>query len=261
MKRFIYILLIIFAVFLCFACDGQFTTGCDEQTGDNDQQDATDAPALLEGVQHFKQATIRIERDLVIYFDPYQFQQELNDADVIFITHSHIDHFSAADLAKVAKDDTLIVAPLSMEQRVLELGYSNLKTVEPGMQYSAGGLEFETTFAYSPGTMVRHPKSNNWVGYIVTIDAKRYYIAGDTQLVPEIESLEADVAFLPVGGGSSMNAEEAAQAAGSIGPQIAVPIHYGVTAGDLDDAKYFVELLEIESIDGVIYSDAGELMQ
>jgi L-ascorbate metabolism protein UlaG (beta-lactamase superfamily) len=255
MKYVIHLVLIFLVTVLSFGCDGSSGGGC----GRNDEEPVDDLPTELAGVSHFVQATIRIEGDLTIYFDPYQFPEELHDADVIFITHSHSDHFSAADISKVSNADTVIVAPESMAQNVAKLGMSEVQTVIPGSQYSVKGISFETTFAYNTGSFVRHPESNNWVGYIVTINDKRYYIAGDTNFIPEIESVTADVVFLPVGGGSSMDAQEAATAAAAIMPSVAVPIHYGVTAGNLNSAKQFVELLA-PGIAGYIYSDDGELL-
>jgi L-ascorbate metabolism protein UlaG (beta-lactamase superfamily) len=248
------ILLVFLLVLFTQACDPSSNGGC----GENNETPPAKTPTELEGVARYTQSTIRIERELTIYFDPFRFADEPHDADVIFLTHSHFDHFSADDMAKVAKEDTLIVAPEEMEQSIRDLGYSDITTVTPGSNYTIKGLAVEATFAYNPGAMARHAKSHNWVGYVVTMGETRYYIAGDTNFVPEMESVSADVAFLPVGGGSSMDAEEAAQAAAAIGVDIAVPIHYGVTAGSMDDAEHFVELLD-EGIAGYIYSDDGEL--
>lgn len=261
MKHLVKFLLIFFFVAFSVGCDAPTDGGCG-----TDGTDATDgevpgveAPAQLAGVKQYIQATVRIEGDITVYFDPYQFPGEPHDADVIFITHSHADHFSPDDIAKVSKADTILVVPESMAPNVANLGMSAVQTVMPGSQYSVKGVSFETTAAYNPGSFVRHPKSNNWVGYIVTMGDTRYYVAGDTNFVPEMESVTADVVFLPAGGGSSMDAEEAATAAAAIGPAIAVPIHYGVTPGSGGGAAQFVELLPA-GIAGYIYSDDGELL-
>lgn len=255
MKYVAHLLLVFLVTVLSFGCDGTSGGGC----GNDSEEPVDSSPIALAGVSHFKQSTIRIEGNLTVYFDPYLFSEEPHDADVIFITHGHADHFSPANISKVSNADTVIVAPESMVQKVARLAMSTVKTVVPGSQYNVEGLAFETTFAYNTGSSVRHPKSNNWVGYIVTMNGTRYYIAGDTDFVPEIESITADVVFLPVGGGSSMDAQAAATAAAAIMPAIAVPIHYGFTSGDVDDATTFVELLA-PGIDGYIYSNDGELL-
>ena len=43
-------------------------------------------------------SSIRVESDKIIYFDPFQIKEENHDADIIFITHDHFDHFSIEDI-------------------------------------------------------------------------------------------------------------------------------------------------------------------
>ena len=45
-------------------------------------------------------SSIRINNTKVIYVDPYNIENKINDADFIFITHSHFDHFSEKDLIR-----------------------------------------------------------------------------------------------------------------------------------------------------------------
>ena len=40
------------------------------------------------------QSSIKLIGEKTIYFDPYLINNNYNDADYIFITHSHYDHFS-----------------------------------------------------------------------------------------------------------------------------------------------------------------------
>ena len=47
--------------------------------------------------------SIRYKKDLTIYFDPFKINENYNDADIIFITHSHYDHYSKEDILKVKK--------------------------------------------------------------------------------------------------------------------------------------------------------------
>ena len=54
-------------------------------------------------------------------------------------------------------------------------------------------------------------KENDWVGYIITLDDIRYYIAGDTDITKENRKVKCDVAFVPVGGTYTMNYSEAAE--------------------------------------------------
>jgi L-ascorbate metabolism protein UlaG (beta-lactamase superfamily) len=47
----------------------------------------------------------------VFYFDPFNIKDEMHDADIIFVTHDHFDHFSIKDINKISKPDTLYILP------------------------------------------------------------------------------------------------------------------------------------------------------
>ena len=96
-----------------------------------------------------------------------------------------------------------------------------------------------------------HPKENNWVGYIITIDEVRYYIAGDTDITEENKKVKCDVAFVPVGGTYTMDFKEAAQLINIIKPKFAIPVHYGSVVGSKQDATDFIKLL-YPTIKGII---------
>ncbi len=199
----------------------------------------------LDGVTHFRHASLRIEGEKVVYFDPYGIKGEPQDADIVFITHTHDDHFMPADIRKVLKDGGTVVITTDGVNRLKNLGYQNILAVEPNQTHQVEGVNFETVPAYNPDKNY-HPQKNNWVGYVVTLKGLNYYIAGDTGLIPEMKEIKADVAFLPVDGVYTMKAQEAAEAAQLIKPAVAVPIHFGVVAGSRSDAEKFVSLLPAE---------------
>lgn len=123
-------------------------------------------------------------------------------------------------------------------------------TVEPNKEYVVEGIKFKTIPAYNTNKTF-HPKGNDWVGYIITINNIRYYIAGDTDITEENKKVKCDVAFVPVGGTYTMDFKEAAQLINEIQPKIAIPIHYGSVVGTNQDATDFVKLLN-PSIKGII---------
>jgi len=199
----------------------------------------------LDGVTHFRHASLRIEGGKVVYFDPYGIKGEPRDADIVFITHTHDDHFIPSDIRKVLKDGGAVVITTDGVNRLKNLGYQNILAVEPNQAHQVEGVNFTTVPAYNPDKSY-HPRKNNWVGYVVTLKGVNYYIAGDTGLIPEMEEIKADVAFLPVDGVYTMKAQEAAEAAKLIKPAVTVPIHFGVVAGSRTDAEKFVSLLPAE---------------
>lgn len=202
---------------------------------------------MLENIQVLCHSSIKINEGKVIYFDPFKINKQYNDADIIFITHDHYDHYSEEDIDKVIKPDTTIVIPEGMQVKLLKKGIknSNIITVEPEKTYVVEGLKFETIPAYNVNKAF-HPKDNGWVGYILEIDGIRYYIAGDTDINEENKSVKCDIAFVPVGGTYTMDFKEAAELVNEIKPKVAIPIHYGSIVGTSEDAINFQKLLNPE---------------
>ena len=207
---------------------------------------------MLDNIEVLCHSSIRISKNKVIYIDPYKIEENYNDADIIFLTHDHYDHYSEEDIDKVINKNTIIVIPEEMIAKLLRKGIdkSSILVVKPNEEYIVQGIKFETIPSYNINKKF-HQKENNWVGYIITIDEVRYYIAGDTDITEENRKVKCDVAFVPVGGTYTMSFEEAAQLINEIKPQVAVPIHYGSVVGTKQDAIDFIKLLN-PTINGVI---------
>ena len=195
---------------------------------------------MLEGIKVLCHSSIKFEKEQVIYFDPYKINENYNDADIIFITHSHYDHFSEEDILKVKKEETKIVVPEDLYNKSFKLKFdeSNILIVKPNEEYEVNNIKFKTIPAYNVNKNF-HPKTNNWVGYIITLDNVSYYIAGDTDITEENRKVKCDVAFVPIGGTYTMTAKEAANLVNEIKPKIAVPIHYGLIVGSKEDEEIF----------------------
>ncbi len=199
---------------------------------------------MLDNIEVLYHSSIRIKRDLVIYFDPFKINKEYNDADIIFITHNHYDHYSPEDIKKVRKKDTVVVAPIDLLDDLLLLLFvkESIILVKPDEKYNVKGIGFKTIRAYNINKNF-HLKEYNWVGYLVTIKDIIYYIAGDTDVTAENKQVKCDVAFVPVGGTYTMDYKEAAKFVNEIKPKIAVPTHYGEVVGSKEDGKNFSRLL------------------
>ena len=202
---------------------------------------------MLENIEVLCHSSIRFSKGEIIYFDPFKIEKSYNDADVIFITHDHYDHYSEEDIDKAVKEDTIIVAPEDLETKLLEKGFEkeNIILVKPNESYTAKGIKFQTIPAYNTNKQF-HPKENNWVGYILEIEGVNYYIAGDTDITEENKKVNCDVAFVPVGGTFTMDYKEAAELINEIKPKVAVPIHYGSIVGSKKDGAKFAKLVDSE---------------
>ncbi len=207
---------------------------------------------MLDNIEINCHSSIKISNEKIIYVDPFKIEKESHDADVIFITHEHWDHYSKEDIDKVRKENAVIVVPNSMQDMMLESGFQKEKilVVEPNIKYKICNIKFETVPSYNVNKSF-HPKENKWVGYVIEIEDVKYYIAGDTDITEENKKVECDVALVPVGGTYTMTVNEAAELVNIINPKIAVPTHYGEIVGSKDDGKEFIKLLKPE-IEGKI---------
>lgn len=207
---------------------------------------------MLENIEVLCHSSIRIKREKVIYVDPFKIDKNYKDADIIFITHDHYDHCSEEDIEKIKKENTIVIAPNGIHEKLLNNGFSknNIIEVSPNKKYEVEEIKFETVPAYNINKQF-HPKANGWVGYIIELDGIRYYIAGDTDITEENRKVKCDVAFVPVGGTYTMDFKEAVTLVNEIKPKVAVPIHYGSVVGKEKDAINFINLLDTE-IEGKI---------
>jgi L-ascorbate metabolism protein UlaG (beta-lactamase superfamily) len=191
----------------------------------------------------------RIGNGKVVYIDPYKIKAR-DKADVLLISHEHFDHLSMEDVRKVATNSTSIVAAEQCATTLKNVGAKEVKIVKPGDKVSAQGIQVEAVASYNtnkinPDTKKPfHPKEDNKVGFIVTINDVRIYHAGDTDAIEEMKNVRADIALLPVSGTYVMTAEEAAEAVKMIRPKIAVPMHYGAIVGSERDAEKFRSLVK-----------------
>ena len=196
---------------------------------------------MTENIEVFNQNSICIrDKGKKIYIDPFQMKIEPHDADYILITHDHHDHFSPEDIGKAANSGTLLVVPEKMLDKAQEVSglVKQIATVKPGVYRKVEGLEFETVPAYNIRKPF-HPKSAEWVGYVLQIDGKRIYIAGDTDATKEAKAVKCDVALIPVGGTYTMDAKEAAELADALHPDVVIPTHYGSIVGKPSDGETF----------------------
>ena len=182
-------------------------------------------------IQVFNQASIKLTGSKVIYFDSYQLEEEKHDADIIFITHDHYDHYDEKSLSKAMNENTILVVPNILKESAGKLT-NNILVVEPNKTYTIDDITFETIPSYNKEAPF-HPKEKAYVGYNVTIDNTKYYVMGDTDRTEEANNVKTDVCFVPIGGTYTMNVDDAIAYINELKPKKVVPIHYGSIVGDI----------------------------
>jgi L-ascorbate metabolism protein UlaG (beta-lactamase superfamily) len=205
---------------------------------------------MIEGIHWLGHDTFRIEGSSTLYVDPWKLPANAPLADAILITHDHFDHFSPEDIAAIARPGTLIVGPASVTAGLKQAEGLATVTIESGQTVTAATASVTAVPAYNtskfrePGVPF-HPREAGGLGYVIELDGRRIYHAGDTDAIPEMRDVRCDVALLPIGGTYTMTAAEAAAACDYISAAVVVPMHYGDIVGNRSDATRFAELCRL----------------
>ena len=207
---------------------------------------------LLDAVEWLGHSGFRVRAGgATIYIDPYRAGTGAPKADVILVTHGHYDHFSPQDVERLSQEATWVVAPAAVAERAS----GRVVSVAPGEvveQELVPGVEIVAVAAYNTSKRdgsgnLFHPREAGWVGFHLNVRGERLYHSGDTDVIPEMDSVTGvDVALLPVSGVYVMTAGEAAEAARRIQPRVAVPMHWGEHIGSYEDAVAFAERAPVE---------------
>ena len=181
----------------------------------------------------------------VIYVDPFKVATAAHDADVIFVTHPHGDHFSEKAIAKVSKADTVLVSVEDCRALAQEVGFTGDRFVciAPGQKFVVRGITAEAVPAYNVGKAF-HTQDKGWVGYVITLDGQRIYVMGDTDDNEDVRAVQTDALYVPIGGIYTMDMYEAAAYANAIKPKLVVPLHYGALDDTRRTAEGFAELID-----------------
>jgi len=196
----------------------------------------------------------------VIYIDLRKYGgvvETSEKADLILITHNHADHCSSEKIQKIRRDHTVVVAPKSCVSKI----DGKIKTLRAGEKMKVKNIHVKAVEAYNFKRFRSvgkpwHPKGYG-VGYVITIDDKTIYHAGDTDFIPEMKQLgHVDIALLPTGNKYTMDNAEAAKAAVAIKPKTVIPMHSWDT-----DHKEFKKKVEAKSNIKVQVLEKGEEFQ
>ena len=207
---------------------------------------------LLDSIDWLGHAGFRVRAGrATVYIDPYRVPADAPPADLILITHGHYDHFSPQDVERLTRRETWLVGPAAVAERVS----GRVHRIEPGETLDdelVRGVHVSAVAAYNTSKRDAdgnpfHPRDAGWVGYELNVRGERLYHSGDTDVIPEMDTVTGvDVALLPVSGVYVMTAQEAAEAARRIQPRLAVPMHWGSHIGTEHDARTFAAKAPVE---------------
>ena len=193
---------------------------------------------MLDKIFWLGHSSVKITGEAILYIDPWKIEGG-EGADIILISHSHHDHLSPDDVKKIQKEETVIVTTKDCARSLS----GDVRIVKPGDKLVIHDITVEVVPSYNLNKAF-HPESEKWIGFIVTMGGKRIYYCGDTDFIPEMRDIRADIVIAPVGGTYTMTAEDASRAVNVIKPEAAIPIHYGDIVGSMEDAERFRDLAE-----------------
>jgi L-ascorbate metabolism protein UlaG (beta-lactamase superfamily) len=189
---------------------------------------------MIEGLRWLGWAGFLLQGDKTVYIDPWSLPEGLPKADLIFLTHDHPGHCSPKDIAKISSLETVIAGPRDCVTRFK----ANQLPLSLGESRNVLGIRFSVIQAYNV-SKPNHTREQAGFGYAIEILGTTIYHAGDTDHIPEMARVKADVALLPIGGGSVMDRAEALEAVKTLAPKLTVPMHYEPSGEGLEDARRF----------------------
>jgi len=192
---------------------------------------------LLKGVVHLRDDDVRFARKGggIVFVDPTSgpsdplvIKSGLVKPDLILITHPHGDHFQPVVLKEYISlnPQVVLAGPADVAKLAQENGIAGMEIVAPSQTLSLAGFEISTLPAYFEKKEMKHPRENQWVGYVLSVNGARYYVTGDTQALPEMAQARADAVF-PLLFGCGGNSDQALKMAALSGARLVVPVHHG----------------------------------
>ncbi len=200
------------------------------------------AEEIIKNIKFLGHATVKLKiAEKIIFVDPWKIKDTEEKADIILVTHPHFDHYSEEDIKKIAKDTTVLI---SCKDVVSQTSLKNKRQIQPFEETKIDDITIQGFPAYNVNKSF-HPKSNNWLGFVIRHNDVSIYIAGDSDVIEEAKQLKVNIMILPVGGTYTMTDKEASELVNLTKPDYAIPIHYGDIVGSAQNAQNFVKLVNL----------------
>jgi L-ascorbate metabolism protein UlaG (beta-lactamase superfamily) len=194
---------------------------------------------MIDQIQWLGHAGFRIQGPPLIYINPWRVARSAIAADVILVTNDLFDHCSPADVEKLCDENTLVLA--SADAASLLGDY--VTVLRPWQCINHGGACIKAVTAY---TFTDHyPVSKGGLGFVISLGYYDIYYAGVTDLVPELECVQADIAILPVAAGhGTLNTEQAVELVEHLHAKWVIPSHWGTFGGTNLDVQVLERALD-----------------
>lgn len=193
---------------------------------------------MIEKIQWLGHGSFVIQGPPLIYIDPWRVVRSVFHADVILVSHSHYDHCSLADIQKLRGPDTQVVSNAAVAQMV-----ENVTVLRPWHSISIDKASIKAVPAYSHD--LSHPKSEGGLGFVISLNYYDIYYAGDTQIIPEMDMIQPDIAILPIDGQGTLDVAAAVEVIKKMRPRWVIPCNWGTISDGATqfDVQHFKSLV------------------
>lgn len=176
---------------------------------------------MLDRIQWLGHGSFIIQGPPLIYVNPWRVVRKVFHADVILVSHDHYDHCSLADIDKLRGPDTRIIGNERVAKEI-----EGCTVLRPWQSLCVDRACIKAVPAYSPNDL-RHPLSDGGLGFVISLNLHDIYYAGDTQMIPEMERIQPDIAILPIDGNGTLTVGEAVQVVKRMRPRMVIPSNWG----------------------------------
>jgi L-ascorbate metabolism protein UlaG (beta-lactamase superfamily) len=192
----------------------------------------------MTAITYYGHSTFLVEiNNKKILFDPYispnglaeEIDWESIVVDYILVSHGHGDH--VADVEAIAnKNDATVVANFEIASWFENKGVKNTHPMNHGgsKAFDFGKVKFVN--AVHSSTLPDGSPGGNPGGFVIQSNEVTFYFAGDTALTYDMkliaDEFKIDFAFLPIGDNFTMGIEDAIKAAGFVGTNKVIGMHY-----------------------------------
>lgn len=190
---------------------------------------------MIERIQWLGHGGFMIQGPPLIYINPWRVTRSIFLADAILVSHDHYEHFSSADIAKLRGDETVVISNENVASLV-----EGTKVLLPWQSMVVDRARITAIPAYSVNGAY-HAREQGGLGFLISLDFYDIYYAGDTEMIPEMDTLHPDIVILPIDGSGTLSVNDAVEVVKKMRPRYAIPCNWNTsgTGATLQEAQAF----------------------